>query len=70
MVLAWMLLDIVAGYGFWRRIRLWRCGQPVARFDRALERLGMVVRHALLQMRTARQAYANRLRDSLKEVTP
>jgi Fe-S oxidoreductase/nitrate reductase gamma subunit len=47
-----------AGYGLWGRIRLWRCGQPAARFDRPAERMMMVVRHALLQMRTARQAYA------------
>jgi Fe-S oxidoreductase/nitrate reductase gamma subunit len=49
---------VVAGYGFWRRIRLWRCGQPVVRLDRPTERLGLLVRHALLQVRTARQAYA------------
>jgi len=48
----------VAAYGFWGRIRLWRCGQPVIRFDRPVERLGMVVRDGLLQIRTARQAYA------------
>jgi Fe-S oxidoreductase/nitrate reductase gamma subunit len=49
---------LVAGYGFWRQIRLWRCGQPVVRFDRPLHRLGLLLRHALLQLRTARQAYA------------
>jgi Fe-S oxidoreductase/nitrate reductase gamma subunit len=48
----------VAGYGLWSRIRLWRCGQPVLRFDHPGERLGMVVKHVLLQVRTARQAYA------------
>ena len=49
---------VVAGYGLWRRIRLWRCGRPVARLDRPAERLRMVFRHALLQLRTARHAYA------------
>jgi Fe-S oxidoreductase/nitrate reductase gamma subunit len=49
---------VVAGYGLWRHIRLWRCGQPALRFDRPFERLAMVVKHALLQLRTARQAYA------------
>jgi len=49
---------VAAGFGLWGRVRLWRCGQPVARFDRPAQRLMMVVRHALLQMRTARQAYA------------
>jgi Fe-S oxidoreductase/nitrate reductase gamma subunit len=48
----------VAGYGLWRRVRLWRCGQPAVRFDRPRERLALLVRHALLQLRTARQAYA------------
>ncbi len=47
-----------AGFGLWGRIRLWRCGQPVVRLDRPAERILMVVRHALLQMRTMRQAYA------------
>jgi len=49
---------VAAGFGLWGRVRLWRCGQPVARFDRPAKRLMMVVRHALLQMRTARQVYA------------
>ncbi len=47
----------VAGYGLWRRIRLWRCGQPAVRFDRPLARLGLLLRHGLLQLRTARQAF-------------
>ena len=49
---------VAAGFGLWGRVRLWRCGQKVARFDRPAKRLMMVVRHALLQMRTARQIYA------------
>ena len=24
---------VVAGYGLWLRFRLWRCGEPVIRFD-------------------------------------
>jgi Fe-S oxidoreductase/nitrate reductase gamma subunit len=47
----------VSGYGFWRRARLWRCGQPMQRFDRPLERLALLARHALLQLRTVRQLY-------------
>jgi Fe-S oxidoreductase len=47
----------VACYGLWGRIRLWRCGRPAPRFDRPAERTMMVARHALLQIRTARQAY-------------
>jgi Fe-S oxidoreductase/nitrate reductase gamma subunit len=49
---------LVAAYGLWRHIRLWRCGQPTLRFDRPAQRLGMVAKHALLQLRTTRQAYA------------
>jgi Fe-S oxidoreductase/nitrate reductase gamma subunit len=49
---------MIAGFGLWRRLRLWRCGRPAARFDRPGQRLGMVLQHALLQLRTARQAYA------------
>lgn len=49
---------VAAGFGLWGRVRLWHCGQPVARFDRPILRLMMVVRHALLQIRTAREAYA------------
>ncbi len=48
----------VSGYGLWRRVRLWRCGRPVARLDRPAARLGLVLRHAVLQMKTAREAYA------------
>jgi Fe-S oxidoreductase/nitrate reductase gamma subunit len=49
---------LMAGYGLWRRFRLWRCGQPVVRLDRPLERIALVLKHALLQLRTARQPYA------------
>ena len=52
---------VVFGYGLWRRFRLWRCGQRVIRLDRPLARLGLVLRHAVLQMRTARQVYAGGL---------
>ena len=44
---------VVAGYGLWRHIRLWRCGQPALRFDCPVKRLAMLFKHALLQMRTA-----------------
>jgi len=47
----------IAGYGFWRRIRLWRCGQEVIRFDRPLERVGILGKHALLHLRSLRQAF-------------
>lgn len=49
---------VVAGYGLWSRIRLWRCGRPAVRFDHPVRRLGLLARHALLQVRTARQASA------------
>lgn len=47
----------LSGYGLWRRARLWLCGRPSQRFDRPLERLALVARHALLQLRTARQPF-------------
>ncbi|HEY3363854.1 MAG TPA: heterodisulfide reductase-related iron-sulfur binding cluster [Symbiobacteriaceae bacterium] len=55
-----LLLPTLAifGYGFWRRVRLWRVGQPAARFDRVGERLGLVVRHAVLQSRLAKNRVA------------
>jgi Fe-S oxidoreductase len=49
---------VVAGYGVYRRVALWRRGLPVSRFDRPAERLKMLVKHALEQRRTAREKYA------------
>ena len=48
----------IAGYGLYRRARLWRCGKPALRWDRPGERLGLVLRHAVAQGRTLREAYA------------
>jgi Fe-S oxidoreductase len=50
--------SLIAGYGLYRKIRLWRAGKPLARFDRPAERIRLVVKHALAQRRTARQTYA------------
>jgi Fe-S oxidoreductase len=47
----------VAGYGLYRRVRVWRRGASEPRFDRPLERLGLLVRYAVLQLRTWRRAY-------------
>ncbi len=47
----------VCGYGFYRRIRLWRKGSPENRFDRPAERIKLLVQYAGLQLRTWRQAY-------------
>jgi Fe-S oxidoreductase len=44
-------------HGFHRRWRLWRRGRPESRFNRPLERLGLVWRHAVLQRRTWRRRY-------------
>ena len=46
---------IIAGYGIYRRFRLWRCGRPAMRWDRPAERLGLLFRHAVLQGRTLRE---------------
>ncbi len=47
----------VAAYGFYRRVKVWRRGQAEDRWDRPAERVAMVARYALLQLRTWRQAY-------------
>jgi len=45
-------------YGFWRRIRLWRIGKPEARLDRIPERIKLLLRHAVLQARLAKNPLA------------
>ncbi len=55
----------IAGWGLYRRLRLWRRGAPAMRWDRPLARLGLTLRHALAQGRTARQAYAGTLHLSI-----
>ena len=48
---------IVAAYGIYRRVRVWRRGLSEPRFDRPWARVSLVVRYALLQLRTWRKAY-------------
>ncbi len=48
----------IAGYGFYRRLSVWRRGTPVDRFDRPAERLKLLLRHAAAQGRTIRERYA------------
>jgi Fe-S oxidoreductase/nitrate reductase gamma subunit len=47
----------VFALGLWQRVALWREGKPERRWDRIPERLGRVVRHALLQGRTLADRY-------------
>src|SRR5262245_52721240 len=49
---------IVAGYGFYRRVAVWRRGAPSNRFDRPAGRLKTLLKHALGQRRTIREKYA------------
>ena len=49
---------VVAGYGVWRRVAVWRRGLPASRLDRPAERLKMLLEHALGQRRTVRERYA------------
>ena len=49
---------VVAGYGVYRRVAVWRRGLPANRFDRPAERLKMLLEHALGQRRTVREKYA------------
>src|SRR5262249_33611623 len=50
---------IIAGYGIYRRVEFWRRGLPANRFDRPLDRLTLLLKHALGQQRTAREKYAS-----------
>jgi Fe-S oxidoreductase/nitrate reductase gamma subunit len=47
-----------AAYGVLIRVRRWRSGLPLARFDRPMVRLSLVIRQAVAQRRTARDRYA------------
>jgi len=49
---------VVAGYGVYRRVAMWRRGAPANRFDRPAERLKRLLKHALGQRRTIREKYA------------
>jgi Fe-S oxidoreductase/nitrate reductase gamma subunit len=47
----------IFAYGMWQRVSLWRRGLPEHRVDRIPERIGLVLAHALGQVRTLSQAY-------------
>lgn len=47
----------VLGYGLYRRIRLWKQGQPSLRFDHLGRRLGNVAKYVLAQAKVANEAY-------------
>jgi Fe-S oxidoreductase len=51
------LAIVIFAYGMWQRVSLWRRGVPENRLDRISERIGLVVAHALGQVRTLAQAY-------------
>src|SRR6266850_4297924 len=48
----------IAIYGVYRRFRSWRRGAPAARFDHPRARIKLVLKHAVVQRRTARDRYA------------
>ncbi|MCS1410007.1 MAG: hypothetical protein M2R45_03195 [Verrucomicrobia subdivision 3 bacterium] len=48
----------IAGYGVYRRVRLWRQGQPTRRWDCPQERLRLLWHHAMLQRRNFRDRFA------------
>jgi Fe-S oxidoreductase len=50
-----------AAYGIYRRVQVWRRGQPENRFDRPLVRLGLVLQYAVLHLRTWRKLYPGSL---------
>src|SRR5688572_28487594 len=47
----------IAGYGLYRHFKRWRRGLPLARFDRPVRRVQLLLQHAVAQRRTARDAY-------------
>jgi Fe-S oxidoreductase/nitrate reductase gamma subunit len=47
----------IFAWGMWQRISLWRAGTPENRFDRIPERIRLVAKHALGQVRVLSQAY-------------
>jgi Fe-S oxidoreductase len=49
---------VIAGYGVYRRVAVWRRGLPADRFDRPAARLKMLLKHGLGQRRTIREKYA------------
>src|SRR3989440_7735722 len=44
-------------YGVWQRVQLWRAGLPENRFDHLPQRVKLVAKHALGQVRPLSQAY-------------
>jgi Fe-S oxidoreductase len=55
----WLMVSLViASYGAYRRVRLWRRGLPADRFDRPADRLKLLLKHALGQRRTVRERSA------------
>lgn len=48
---------VIAAYGIYRRVKLWRLGRPVARFDKPSERVRRLFAHAVAQRRTAQNAF-------------
>ncbi|HEX6988661.1 MAG TPA: heterodisulfide reductase-related iron-sulfur binding cluster [Bacillota bacterium] len=55
----------IFGYGFWRRVRIWRLGKPEVRWDRPWQRLGLVFRAALLQGHLFRERIAGYMHTSM-----
>ncbi len=49
---------LIAGYGIYGHVMLWRQGRPEARFDKPLKRLGLLLRHAVVQSRLATETYS------------
>jgi len=52
-----ILCGVSVVYGLWRRVRLWRMGQPAVRTDRIGRRIGGLLLYALAQRRVLSQTY-------------
>ena len=49
---------LVAGYGVYRRVCMWRRGRPEQRFDQPWKRLQFLFRHAVIQQATWKSRFA------------
>ena len=52
-----LLCGVLLVYGLWRRVRLWRMGQPATRTDQIGKRIGSLLLYALGQRRILSQPY-------------
>lgn len=57
MYLLFLISVIIFAYGVWRKVSMWRKGKPAPRFDRIGERLWLMIRDAILQVKVLKEMY-------------